>query len=185
VHLEELTLTGTGIGDVGIKHLAKLPKLRVLDLTGTAVTAAGLQELRALQTLEVVALPDSTALKVKDLRAFQMASRLRSIYVKGKALPPTAIAYARGTQKISTGLALGGGQAPVRDSDPLQQITLVDAKPATPYRFSAGLRHVHEMESALDHDMPAVETPHINSQTDTQENFLGEINVDVGRPAKP
>jgi hypothetical protein len=56
-HLQILRLGGSrGVTDAGIRHLAKLSRLRHLDLRGTSITDRGLESLSALSGLETVSL---------------------------------------------------------------------------------------------------------------------------------
>jgi len=56
-HLEALSLGGSkALTDGGIRHLARLPRLRRLDLSGTGVTDDGLGVLRDLPALEALSL---------------------------------------------------------------------------------------------------------------------------------
>ena len=61
--LEQLALSGTGITDDGLPHVAALPRLRNLFLDGTAITDQGMQHLKAMQHLGIL---DSTGTKVGD-----------------------------------------------------------------------------------------------------------------------
>jgi hypothetical protein len=56
-HLTALKLGGSkGVTDAGVRHLARLSRLRHLDLSGTGITDQGLEVLRALPELETVSL---------------------------------------------------------------------------------------------------------------------------------
>jgi len=56
-HLMALDLSGSkSLTDAGVRHLARLPRLRHVDLGGTAITDAGLDVLRGLPDLESVSL---------------------------------------------------------------------------------------------------------------------------------
>ena len=52
-HITELRLGGSrSVTDAGVRHLARLPRLRHLDLSGTGITDQGLEVLRAMPELE-------------------------------------------------------------------------------------------------------------------------------------
>jgi Leucine Rich repeat len=69
--LQELSLsTSTGVTDLGLRHLARLPRLRHLDLSWTAVTDRGLEALAQLPRLESVNLSFT---RVTDLGVAHLA----------------------------------------------------------------------------------------------------------------
>jgi hypothetical protein len=84
-HITALRLGGSGgVTDAGVRHLARLSRLRYLDLSGTGVTDQGLEVLRALPELETVSLART---KVTDTGVANLSgcARLRSIDLQGTA----------------------------------------------------------------------------------------------------
>ena len=52
--MEYLNLVQTGVGDMGLAHLARLPGLKALYLDQNRITDAGVAHLRAAGALEVL-----------------------------------------------------------------------------------------------------------------------------------
>ncbi len=84
-HLQILRLGGSrGVSDAGMRHIARLPRLRHLDLRGTGITDHGLEVLGALAELETVSLAWT---RVTDAGAMQLAGcpRLVNVNLLGTA----------------------------------------------------------------------------------------------------
>jgi hypothetical protein len=70
-HLQILRLGGSrGVSDAGMRHIARLPRLRHLDLSGTGITDSGLDALGDLPELETVSLAWT---RVTDAGAMRLA----------------------------------------------------------------------------------------------------------------
>lgn len=77
-HVEELDLGGSrGVTDEGLRHLARLPRLRSVDVTGCAVGDAGLEAVGRIATLERIVLSgtrvtDAGVANLKGCRALRV-----------------------------------------------------------------------------------------------------------------
>jgi len=187
--LEELSLAGAPVTDAGIDVLLGLPKLRMLDVSDTKLSGAGIKRLAALRNLQVLALSSQKTLTLADLKVFQGTPKLRTIMVNGKPASFAVVNYAKATGIRPDGTALGldsGGKAPWPDS------TMVEALPSAQITSrsrkglggGSGLYALHNVESDLDHVVPGIASAKINTQTETEENFLGEFTVNAGSSKK-
>ena len=61
----------THVSDAGLRHLANLPKLTVLDLSSTTISDEGLQHLNRLSQLRLLSLEDTqvTPAGIRTLQA--------------------------------------------------------------------------------------------------------------------
>ncbi|MGE5927479.1 MAG: hypothetical protein ACM357_09000 [Gemmatimonadota bacterium] len=95
-HVEELDLSGSrGVTDAGLRHLARLPRLRNLQLGGTPIGDAALEALGRVASLETLGLGWTG---VTDAGVVQLASceRLRVVDLSGTATGDGAVRALRG-----------------------------------------------------------------------------------------
>jgi internalin A len=102
--LQTLRLTGTGITDAGLAHLAGLDELRLLQLDGTKITDAGLAHLRGrLPNLKALLL-HGTAVTDAGL-AHLRGMRLRSLNLQETAVTDAGLEHLGGqTELVTLGL---------------------------------------------------------------------------------
>jgi hypothetical protein len=88
------------VTDLGVRHLAKLSRLKELDLSGTLVTDRGLEFLRALPELETISLGWT---QVTDAGAAHLSGckRLRSVNLQGTSCGDGAIRALAGKKSLS------------------------------------------------------------------------------------
>ncbi len=88
-----LNLDGAKITDAGLKHLERLPSLRVLTLSDTQVSDAGLEHLKCLADLRLLDLrgTDVTDAGLQHLRGLPELSTLRLTGQSGGPWPHTPI----------------------------------------------------------------------------------------------
>ena len=67
-----MSLSGTAVGDAGLVHLAKLPRLNVLNLSKTRISDAGLPALEELKTLRLLRL-DGTRVTAEGVARLRRA----------------------------------------------------------------------------------------------------------------
>lgn len=100
-HITQLDLEGSkGLTDEGLRHLARLPRLRHLNLTGCAITDRGLEVLRQLPALESVALQWT---RVSDSGAANLAAcdNLRAVDLSGTHTGDGAIRALAGKRELN------------------------------------------------------------------------------------
>ncbi|HEX9605916.1 MAG TPA: hypothetical protein VF962_01685 [Gemmatimonadaceae bacterium] len=115
-HITALDLEGSkGVTDVGLAHLARLPRLQHLNLTGCGITDRGLEVLRRLPELESIVLTGTRVTDAgvanlaacDDLRAVDLCwtqtgdGAIRALAAKGKLRN-----FRSGNQVSDAGLAL-------------------------------------------------------------------------------
>jgi Leucine Rich repeat len=83
--LEELILTGSPVGDAGLRGLRNLTHLRVLELRGTKVTDVGMGSLQDLLFLQVLDLSE-TGVTDEGLARLRRLKRLEVLYLDGDGI---------------------------------------------------------------------------------------------------
>ena len=99
-HLTALDLEGSkGLGDDGVRHLARLPRLRHLNLMGCGITDRGLEVLRHLPALETIVL---TWTPITDAGAAHLAAceQLRNVDLSGTLSGDGAIRALAGKREL-------------------------------------------------------------------------------------
>ena len=92
--LEELTninASGSGVTDLGLSHLTKLPALTKLELTGTKVTNQGMQHLTRIPSLETLSL-GGTAITDEGVAILNAAPNLKNLDLRNCTLTPATFA---------------------------------------------------------------------------------------------
>lgn len=190
--LEELALTGTRVTGRGLPALRRFSHLRYLELSGTAIAPEELARLEGCESLEVISFSSKAPVKAAQILPLGRLPKLRAIVVNGYVIDPKLVNYLK--RKAGTPQAGLGFIAEVWAVEP-EEIQLDKALEAAsaenapldnkeaPIRL-AGLRRVHEAESEIDDVIPAVNTPAIEEQQDTEKNFLGEFEVNSTSPRK-
>jgi hypothetical protein len=111
-HAEHITVLKLGgsqrVTDAGVRHLARLPRLRHLDLSGTGITDLGLDVLRSLPELETVSLAWT---KVTDTGVAHLSAGdlLKTVNLQGTASGDgalRALAGKAGLSQLRTGNAV-------------------------------------------------------------------------------
>lgn len=92
--LRQLLLGRTKITDLGLKSIAKLPRLYLLELSGTKVTDTGISELSQLAPLKVLRFR-GTAVSDKGIAQLGQLSKLMLLSVGGSRVTPTGVAELR------------------------------------------------------------------------------------------
>jgi hypothetical protein len=92
--LRQLLLGRTRITDLGLKSVAVLPRLYLLELSGTAVTDAGLSELSKAERLKVLRFR-GTAVTDKGLAQLKGLSKLMLVSIGGSRVTQSGIAELR------------------------------------------------------------------------------------------
>jgi Leucine-rich repeat (LRR) protein len=77
-NLERLFLAKCAITDVGLKSVARYPRLRSINLYGTSITSAGLEVLAELRELRTLLITD---LKLSPAAVESLKSRLPQLTV--------------------------------------------------------------------------------------------------------
>src|SRR5262249_14866838 len=99
-HVTALRLSGCrSVTDAGVRHLARLSRLRYLDLSGTSITDQGLEVLRALPELETVSLAWT---KVTDTGVANLSGceRLSNVDLQGTASGDGALRALAGKARL-------------------------------------------------------------------------------------
>jgi hypothetical protein len=102
--LEQITVLRLGgsrnVTDAGVRHLARLPRLKHLDLSGTKVTDQGLEALRGLPELETIAVAWT---RVTDTGVAHLAQceRLVSINLQGTSSGDGALRALAGKTRLA------------------------------------------------------------------------------------
>lgn len=92
--LRQLLLGRTKITDLGLKSIAKLPRLYLLELSGTKVTDAGISELAQLAPLKVLRFR-GTAVSDKGIAQLGKLGKLMLLSVGGSRVTATGVAELR------------------------------------------------------------------------------------------
>ena len=82
----QLDLTGTRVGNAGLRHLSEMTELMESNLTGTRVTDAGIKELASHAKLEIL----NGGHEIGDTGVVALAPRgLRDLNLSGTDVQPT------------------------------------------------------------------------------------------------
>lgn len=92
--LRQLLLGRTKITDVGLKSIAKLPRLYLLELSGTSITDTGISELSQLVRLKVLRFR-GTVVTDKGIAQLGQLSKLMLLSIGGSRVTPSGIAELR------------------------------------------------------------------------------------------
>jgi len=76
VHLEEIVLEGTDVGDAEVRHLLNMPNLKTLVVLGGAITDSGLKELASSTSIETLVL-SNTSITDEGLSELKKLTTLR------------------------------------------------------------------------------------------------------------
>ena len=99
-HVSALKLGGSrGMTDAGMRHLARLPRLRYLDLSGTSITDAGLAVLQELPELETVSL-SWTSITDAGVANLAGCERLTGVNLQGTATGDGALRALAGKARL-------------------------------------------------------------------------------------
>jgi Leucine-rich repeat (LRR) protein len=89
----------TLVGDAGLEHLRRLPRLRSLFLAGSRITDTGLANIESLSELECISLGD-TGITDAGLQHFQNLRKLRSLYLSDTRVTGSGFEHLQGMAKL-------------------------------------------------------------------------------------
>ncbi len=96
-----LALYSTSLTDTGLKEIARLKQLRILNLGNTQVTDAGLTELTGLGQLEILSLSGNNVTG-KGLKAVTALKQLRSLNLSSTKVTDASLKDLAGLERLET-----------------------------------------------------------------------------------